>query len=409
MFWILTGALTLLVALILVLALRRGAQAVPAEAYDLKVYRDQLAEVDKDVARGILNEEDAERARTEISRRILATDAALQKAERGAGQTGTATLYAVGVVMALVLAGGSFYTYGRIGAPGYGDLALADRIGLAQELREQRPDQEAAEASITEADLPPVEAPSPDYIALVERLRSVVSERPNDAQGLRLLAASERNLGNFKEARVAFSRYLDLRGPEATAAEFADMADMMVMAAGGYVSPEAERALALALERDPGNGPARYYWGLMMSQTGRPDQAFQIWDQLLREGPPEAPWIPPIQVQIEEIAMRAGVSYVMPEPGNALRGPSAADVANAQDMSPAERMEMIGGMVESLGARLASEGGPAGEWAQLITALGVLERRQDAMNVYQNALQVFAGNDTALDTLNRAAERAGIR
>jgi cytochrome c-type biogenesis protein CcmH len=114
-------------------------------------------------------------------------------------------------------------------------------------------------------------------------------------------------------------------------------------------------------------------------------------------------------VQIEEMALRAGVSYVMPEPGGGTRGPSSADIASAQDMTPEERMEMIGGMVESLGARLAEEGGTAGEWAQLITALGVLERRQDAMNVYQNALQVFEGSPGALDTVNRAAERAGLR
>jgi cytochrome c-type biogenesis protein CcmH len=91
-FWLAAGAISLLVAFLILLAfLRPSAGATPAAAYDLQVYRDQLKEVDRDVERGILTEAEAARARTEVSRRILEADRALQKAEaaeaRAAGST----------------------------------------------------------------------------------------------------------------------------------------------------------------------------------------------------------------------------------------------------------------------------------------------------------------------------------
>ncbi len=405
-FWIVVFALALAVCALLVLALWRGGkEGAPAAAFDLQVYRDQLAEVERDLARGIVNEDDADRVRTEISRRILAADAAVREAQSDGTATRGMPVFAALVSVAMVF--GSALIYLQIGQPGYGDLALADRMEFAKAMRAERPTQLDAEASLSPADFPPAPDPSPDYVALVTQLREVIATRPDDVQGLRLLAVSERNLGNYAAARDAFGRYVTLRGTDATPQEFSDLADMLILAAGGYVSPEAEAALTLALQADPTNGPARYYWGLMLSQTGRPDLAFRFWDQLLRAGPPDAPWIPPVQAQIEEIAARAGVNYVMPEPGN-IRGPSAEDIQNAGEMSPAERMEMIGGMVEGLSERLASEGGTVSEWAQLISALGVLERRNDAFAVYQNALEVFAEDPTALDQINRAGSRAGV-
>ncbi|MEE4188457.1 MAG: c-type cytochrome biogenesis protein CcmI, partial [Roseobacter sp.] len=145
--------------------------------------------------------------------------------------------------------------------------------------------------------------------------------------------------------------------------------------------------------------------------TGRPDTGFRIWDQLLREGPEDALWIAPILAQIEDLSVRAGVNYQLPEIGpgsDPERGPSAADIEAAGDLSPSERMEMIQSMVQGLSDRLATEGGPAEDWAQLITALGVLGRTGAARTVYENAVQVFAEDTRALDLLLRAGQRAQV-
>lgn len=408
MFWIVTAAMAVIAAAILILATaRRRSYSEPVAAYDLKVYRDQLAEVERDLARGVVDEADAERVRTEIARRILAADAASNSMSGADPVKASSAHPVVWVLVVLIVLGGSGYTYWQLGAPGYGDLALADRIEAAEALRQARPSQATAEASIADADLPPFPQGNEEYADLVQRLRGVIAERPNDAEGHRLLAVSERNLGNFAEARAAYDRYVTLQGDKATPAEFADLADMMVLAAGGYVSPEAESALSIALRGDPGNGPARYYWGLMMAQTGRPDQAFRIWDSLLRQGPADAPWIAAIQEQIDDMALRAGVNYAQPTPGPG-RGPTAEDIEAAGEMSASERLEMIEGMVAGLSGRLSSEGGTYQEWGQLISALGVLGRYEDALSIYNNALEVFAENKTAIDHINRAGQRAGV-
>jgi cytochrome c-type biogenesis protein CcmH len=403
-FWIITGGLAVAVALLLAIALRsgRGAGAIPPAAYDLQVYRDQLNEVERDLARGIVSEADATRVRTEVSRRILAADAAMQdtaQTETGGGPWLTAAVIAAGVVAA------SFALYLQLGAPGYGDLALKDRVEMAEALRTDRPSQQTAEDSLP-APQTPTDA-SPDYVALVEQLRTTVANRSDDLQGHILLAQNEANLGNFPAAARAQAQVLRIKGEAATVDDLTDYGDMLILAAGGYVSPEAEGVLRAALARDPQNPTARYYLGLMMAQTGRPDVAFRAWDQLLRAGPPDAPWITPILAQIEEMAIRAGVNYQIPEIG-AGRGPTQDDIDAASALSPAERMEMIGSMVSGLSDRLATQGGPVEDWAQLITALGVLGRYDQARAIYANATEVFVGDTRALDLLLRAGQQANV-
>ncbi|MEM6760276.1 MAG: c-type cytochrome biogenesis protein CcmI [Pseudomonadota bacterium] len=407
MFWIVATALAVFVAVTLALALvRRPEGARPAAAYDLDVYRDQLKEVDRDLARGLLSPADAERVRTEISRRILAADAALsaQTSDAAHGLTWPA------VVLALVaVVGGSFAVYSQIGAPGYGDLALSDRIARAQTLRENRPSQSDAEASMAAAPLPaPVEMSDRD-LELVAQLRTAVAARPGDVEGLRLLAHFEARLGNFTAAHAAQASLISTLGQQAVAQDYADYAELLILAAGGFVSPQAERALEETLRRDRANGAARYYMGLMMDQTGRPDVALRVWDRLLREGPEDAPWIDAILSQIERTAALAGDQYQVPQIGSlAVRGPSQEDIDAAEDLSPVERLQMIEGMVSGLGQRLATEGGPVEEWAQLISALGVLGRRDEALAILANAREVFAGQPGATDILDAAADRAAV-
>ncbi|MDU8912562.1 c-type cytochrome biogenesis protein CcmI [Aestuariicoccus sp. MJ-SS9] len=403
-FWIITGALALAVAALLVLALLRGRRDTgPAQAFDLQVYRDQLEEIDRDAARGVIAGDEAERLRTEVSRRILAADVLAQDAGDADGQPRALKLAMAGLIGA-VLIGGGYGLYARLGAPGYGDLALADRIAAAQDARENRPSQEAAEAQIPPT--APVDAPE-EYRDLVQRLRGAVAERPDDLQGHVLLARSEAALGDFVAARKAQERIVEIKGGAASAEDYVDLADMMVLAAGGYVSPEAQDALEAALQMDPQNGVARYYAGLMMAQTGRPDVAFRMWDRLLRESGPDDSWVPPVQAQIEEMAFRAGVSdYRIPTIGG--RGPSAADIEAAGDMTAEERQEMISGMVARLSDRLATEGGPPEDWSRLIGAYGVLGQTDRAAAIWLNAQEVFAGNQEALAIVRQGAAQAGV-
>lgn len=405
-FWIVSIGIAVVVAALLALALMRRGVAEGSAAFDVQVYRDQLKEVERDLARGVVTEAEAEQVRIEVSRRLLEADKAAQGTAPQGGEAPRAATIAVTVACAAVVIGGTWALYSRIGAPGYPDLPLAERFELAELARQNRPNQAQAEEEAART-APPAPQLDESYAALMDELRSALAERPNDLPGHILLARNEAAVGRFTAAYQAQARVVALKGDAATADDFADLADLMVLAAGGFVSPEAEDVLRETLDRDPANGTARYYSGLLAAQTGRPDVAFRVWRALLAASPADAPWVAPIRAQIEPLSEIAGVDYVLPPLADAPAGPTAADIAAAEDMSPEGRMQMIRGMVDGLGERLATEGGPPEDWARLIRALGVLGRRDQAAAVWQEAQQVFPDDITRVPIL-RAARDAGV-
>lgn len=411
-FWIVAFLMTAAVAALVLLALWRGGEEQRAAEADMQVYKDQLKEVERDLARGVITEAEAGTVRVEVSRRLLEADREAKAGGTGARAPRAATL-AAAVGMAVLVVGGAFGLYGVLGQPGYPDLPLAERIAAAEEARRNRPSQAEAEAEAQAMPQLPVEA-DPRYLELMDKLRATVEERPDDLDGHRLLVRNEAALGNFVAAREAQARVLAILGENATAQDYADYADMLVLAAGGYVSPAAEAALTRALERDQTNGAARYYSGLLFVQTGRPDIAFRLWRALLEQSGPNDPWVEPIRAQLPDLAEIAGVrNFQLPPrmaPGPAVPGvgPTAEQMEAAADMTPEERMQMIRGMVEGLSDRLANEGGPPEDWARLIGALGVLGETDQARAIAAEAETVFAGNDAALSAIAEARMRAGI-
>jgi cytochrome c-type biogenesis protein CcmH len=405
-FWIIAALLAIGTGLLLALAALRGRQgAEPPAAYDLRVYRDQLREIDRDEKRGVIAGDEAARLRAEVSRRILAADAQLRAGEGTGGQPPGAGRIGALLAMALVT-GGGLALYAALGAPGYGDMPLGGRIAAAEAQRADRLGQEAAEARFGPGETAPPEGTSDEHLDLVQRLREVVAARPEDQQGLQFLVRSEAALGRMAAARRAQQQLIALRGDAATASDHAALAELMIEAAGGYVSTDAEAALRAALDLDPRAPTARFYLGLSHLQTGRPDLAFPVWRDLLEESRPGAPWLPAIRAEIGEVAQRAGVRYEPPAPE--ARGPSAADMDAAAGMDPEARAEMIRGMVAGLSERLATEGGPAGDWARLITAYGVLGETDRAGAIWAEARRTFAADPAAMEMLRGAAEAAGV-
>lgn len=404
-FWIIIGMLIALLASLFVLALLRGRDTgVSAAEFDLQLYRDQLEGVEHDLERGVVSKSEAARIKVEVSRRLLDADKAAQAAAAVSAAPRGVTYTAI-VASGLVLVG-SVAIYLTIGAPGYPDLPLQLRIDNAESMRQERPEQTEAEASIPAN----TNVADPRHEELVEKLRVAVADRPDDLKGHQLLAGNEAALGNYINAYRAHIKVVELKGDAANARDLADLADLMIMAAGGYVSPEAETALHRALEINPNEGKARYYTGLMFAQNNRPDMAFRLWRDLLDQSAPSDPWVGPIRGQIEEAAAWAGVDYTLSAASSApaLAGPDADAVAAASEMSADERQDMIGNMVSQLSERLASEGGTAKEWAQLIGALGVLGEADRARAIWNEAQGVFAADEQALALIRAAAERTSV-
>ncbi|MEM7751909.1 MAG: c-type cytochrome biogenesis protein CcmI [Pseudomonadota bacterium] len=398
-FWVVAILITGLTVLSLLVALRRQDGAHSGASSDLQVYRDQLKEVDRDLARGVLTEAEAEVVRTEVSRRLLDADQRAREADKVAA----GTAWPAALLVTAVLLGGGYWIYATLGAPGYRDLPMAQRLSEIAEIAENRMRQAEAEELASE-NMPPIPPPDERFTELMTQLRSVLEERPDDVRGLQLLAENEARLGNFAAAREAQDRLLEIKGDAATPADLITSIDILVFAAGGYVSPEAEEVIRRLLNLAPENGAARYYAGLTLAQNGRPDQAFPIWRRLLENGPQDAPWVSIIRQEITEIAAAAGLDYQPP----GLSGPGAEAMAAADAMSEEDRQIMIEGMVEGLAGRLATEGGPAEEWARLITALGVLGQTERAAAIATEARQVFAAREDALALIDEAAGRAGI-
>lgn len=407
MFWILAAALTAITALAILSPLRRGrGGAAPAAAYDLRVYRDQLAEVERDLDRGVIGPDDAQRLRAEIGRKVLDADrrAALSApATRGGRALWPAVALAAMLASAVAL-------YLREGVPGAPDMPLAERFAAADAAYRDRPTQAEAEAAAPARPAPDLSQADPEYLAMIDQLRDAVGRNPDDQQGLALLASNEMRLGNLAAARAAQQRLVDLRGDQADAVQLMQLATLMVDAAGGVVTPEAEAVLRRALTLDPTQPQARYLQGVLLIQNGRPDRAFPLWRGLLDEGPEGAPWIAPIRAAIQDLAWLAGDDeYRAPAPPAAdLPGPDAGALAAAEDLSPEDRARMIQDMVDRLQQRLATQGGSPEEWARLIAALAMLDQRDQATAILTEARQRFGGAPDALAPIERAATEAGL-
>lgn len=399
-FWVAATAMAAVAALPAVAALRRAAGG-PADASaaagagaDIDVYRRQLAELDRDLARGVLMPEEAQRLRTEIARRMLAADARLraEAGTAGADRPVSARMVrgpaAAGAALVLVATvGGGIAAYLYLGAPGYPDLPLAARLAAAEAAAAARPSQAAAEAAAPPLEMPEVPA---DFLSLMEALRARLAERPGDVVGLRLLAENEARLGRFAAAHAAQARLLAALGAGATAADHGDHARYLIAAAGGIVTAEAEAALEAALARDPGLPEALFFRGVAWLQTGRPDRAFPLWRRYLEVAPDGHPYLAEVEGGIAQLAALAGVRYTPPPP----RAPDAGALAAGRAMT------------EQLAARLAEEGGPAEDWARLIRALRVLGEDARARAIVEEAQARFAGRQEDLALIAAAAGEA---
>jgi cytochrome c-type biogenesis protein CcmH len=392
-FWAVAAGLAGLVAFVLLKALRRvpGQPEAVAEA-DLAVYRDQLGEIDRDMARGTIGPEEAARLRAEVGKRVIEAD---KLRGRGPAEGGTApTGILVAVILAAVIPGG-IASYWFLGAPGYPDMALQARLAALDEGIRSRPSQEAELARQDRARDAGLDAKLAAELAAV-----------TDVGALRERFRTEFEGGSMQAAVRVQERILALQGDDAPGNDHANLALALVAEAQGYVSPEAEEELRKALQRDMENQLARYLVGEMFLQGGRYDQAFRFWRPLAETGDPAAPWTRTIRERIGEVAELAGVTYVPPETD--APGPSAGDMAAAADMTPEERQQMIEGMVAQLSERLATEGGDVEEWNRLIRSLAVLERLDEAQKIYDEAKAKFEGRPAELSFLRLAAVDTGL-
>lgn len=357
-------------------------EAESRDAQEARLFRDQLTEVDRDLERGVISGAEAEGARAEIARRLIAASKRAERVETlsTAPRSGPAGKVAGIAMVGLPAVAAILYLF--LGAPGEEDQPLASR-DFQQETAQQVLAQAEAEAAFG-IEPPAAEGPEAEqFAALIVQLRDVLEERPNDAQGHRLLANSLMRMGRPKEAQDPFRRLIAILGEGVDAETLSGYAEALVQAAGGYVSTEARAVLRDALAVDPSDPIARYYAGVALAQGGRLPDALAIWERLRAESPGEAPW----NAALDGLIADARAQMAGPP------GPSAEDLAAAQAMSPEERMAMIEGMVAQLDDRLQAEGGTPEEWVRLIESLARLDRAAEARAAYDRSQSALSGSE----------------
>ncbi|MFN4192433.1 MAG: c-type cytochrome biogenesis protein CcmI [Tabrizicola sp.] len=405
MFWTVAAVLAALVAAVLLAALRKVPASEAGRDADLSVYRDQFAEIERDLARGTIGPDEAARLRAEVGKRLLDADRALAAAggaaepgAEGPGQARIGVPAVVPAVIAAVLLPGALATYWWLGAPGYPDMALKPRLAALDEGIANRPSQEEELAAMGR----PRDAAKDQ--ALAAELAGMI-----DPETLRGRFRQAFESGDLQTAVRVQERLMALLGDAVGSNDHANLALALVAEAGGYVSPEAEAALRASLQADMTNELARYLVGEMFVQGGRFDQAFRFWRPLAEDGNPEAPWTASVREQIGTVAELAGIRYALPGAAGGMRGPSAADMAAAGEMSAEDRQTMIESMVAQLSDRLATEGGSVEEWNRLIRSLAVLERLDEAQTIYDEAKAKFEGQPAELSFLRQAAVETGLQ
>jgi len=370
-FWILAALMTLVVVLILAYPLFETRRLKDESSYALNIYRDQLAEIERDQQRGVLGADQAKAAQLEIQRRILAlADAPAQRPSR-------APKRGLIIAIALLLPLGGLALYLDVGAPDLPSQPFAAR----------------------QAGLPPT---TPELLAL----RQHVATHADDVDAWLALARLALEQQRLQESLDAFARVLAL-GRE-TPDIYADYGRALILFHDGQVTDDTKAIFQQALALDPKEPTARFFLALAKAQQGDLNGALTDWVTLEHDSPADAPWRQSLSENIDKAARQLGKDpATLPgreashEGGATDTGPTADAMQQAAQMSPADRAAFIQSMVDRLAAHLQQQPDDLTGWQKLAHAYGVLNRPDDARQAWAKAAAL------APDTLDVQLDYAG--
>lgn len=385
MVWMILAAMaTLALVLILRPLLRREEHGPSRAEYDTRIYKDQLNELERDTARGVIAEEAARAARTEIARRLIAAD---EEAKATAPETTTTSSKAMAAIVGVAIPALALGIYAVTGSPHLPAQPGAEMQAKAKALKGSK-----------------TAAAAPDLNTIVVQLAERLKQRPNDLEGWRLYARSLVGMRRFADAVAAYQQATTLAPKDADL--WSQLAETQITAAGGSVTPAARQTLEKALLVDPAEPRARYYVGLAARQAGAIKQALKIWLDLEADSAPNAPWRKLLGERIGKTAKANGISAnalaaMRKNAGAGLSpavagekqvaentqqpGPTADDVKAAQQMSAEDRLAMIRGMVGRLADKMKDDPNNAEGWLRLGRSYGVLNEPAKSRDAYAKA------------------------
>jgi cytochrome c-type biogenesis protein CcmH len=329
------------------------------------VYKDQLLEIERDVSAGLIGATEAQAARVEISRRLLAA-IDRQRDLPASSEIGSRRMAAVVALVGIPAL--AFALYYPLGSPRLGDFPLVQR-GRA----------------------PDAAQPLENLVAQVEQH---LEKNPTDGRGWSVLAPVLGRLGRFDDAIRAFRNSITYNGESAE--RRADLGEALVAGAGGVVTADAKAEFERAIALNADEVKASYYLGLAAEQDGHAAEAASIWRAMLAKAPADAPWRP----LVRDALVRVGGSSA----------PALTDetVAAAKDMNEGDRSAMIRGMVDRLATRLKQNGDDVEGWLRLVRAYMVMGDTEKAKGALSDARQAVASDPERLRQLNEGLKNLGL-
>ena len=369
LFWIIVAILTAAVAAVLLYPLLRGARAgADDRAGEAAVYRDQLSELDRDRQQGLITADEADYAKAEIARRLLAVAAA--GGADAATPSGRRRRFAeIFVLLCLPVIGLGLYL--ETGSPELPAQPLQARL----------------------------DNPGDDIGILIVKAEQHLAKNPDDGAGWDLLAPIYFRSQRLSDAETAYRNAIRLRG--ANGERLNGLGETLVAAADGVVTADARAAFEEALKLDPQDFRARFYVALAMEQAGQKADAKTAFEAIVRDSPPQAPWLELVR---QHVAANGGGPVATP-PGN----PSAEDVAAAEDMTGGDRQQMIEGMVASLAEKLRGEPRNIEGWLRLVRSYAVLNQPKKAGGALKDALAVFPADSAEGRQLLALGAELGVK
>lgn len=367
LFWIAAALLTIFACLSVLWPFIRGQREVESDAaFDLTVYRDQLDEVERDGARGLIAAVEADQARAEIGRRILKADAEAKLQDQKKTAVVWTRVVALAGILSIPLV--SWGVYSATGSPDLPSQPLQARLAG-----------EGGEGTIE---------------GLVARAEENLRQNPEDGRGWDVLAPIYLRMNRPEESLTAYRNAIRLLG--ATAGRETGLGEALMAGSSGIISAEAQAAFERAYKLDEKGGPARFYLAMAKAQSNDLKGARSDWIAMLADLPPDSPSRSAAEQAIAQADQLLAVDNGSKD--DTSRGPSQQDIEAASSMTPDQRIAMIENMVKNLDDRLQQNPKDGEGWQKLVRSYLILGRKDAAQDALMRGMKALDA-----DKMDRAA------
>jgi len=258
-----------------VLLRRHYAGGTAAAESSLAVLKDQLTELDRDLANGTLSPQQYREARDDLDRRVLEDVREAALVQRGFTNTARWTLLSLLVVIPVA----SVLLYFQLGSP---DAISWTAPG-------------GGEHGVT----------AKDVEAMVARLAARLDRNPDDANGWALLGRSYVTLKRFPEAADAYARAVALVKDDPDL--LADYADALAMSQDRRIEGEPLALVERALQINPMQWKALAMAGSAAFERRDYKQAVAYWERLQQGAEPDSEFARSLEASLNEARQLGGI------------------------------------------------------------------------------------------------------